>query len=589
MQGRERLRIIIDTANTEADMVVAATLGDANRPAPGPSRDSDASDSEGSEDDTFSLFSSKSSNANGAKARAVNTGHVAPDVTPVHERYINSALLKVPEDMRTFEDIGIGGWLERSLKALGMCDPTPVQRACIPPTLGGRDILASAPTGSGKTAAFALPIIHKLAPDPYGVFAVVLTPTRELAFQIGEQFQALGSGMSIRCEVIVGGMSMVKQAIALKRSPHVIVATPGRLAAHLSGPDPPRVAKCRFLVFDEADRLLNNLVGASDVGQGFVKDIVAIVNALPATQNGRQTLLYSATMTDKLRKIKSIMCEEAQPPFEFHVGGLLGGVAGNDPSCTTVSTLREHYIFIPDQVKHVYLVHLLRRFGPSSVVGALKGSAARKGGREIVVKSKPGSSSARLDENSAHEESSSVTSDAIPRAKSIIVFTSTCRSCQLMSETMLHLRVNCVALHSELTQRRRLAALGKFRSGAVDIMFATDVAARGLDIPEVDLVINYDVPRQPTEYVHRVGRTARAGRSGDSITVVSQFDVELVKAVEALTRKTMKELPTEHDEVMVSLNKASSAMQAAKMRIYDEENKEERCVSWKKRKRRKKR
>ena len=491
----------------------------------------------------------------------------------------------------TFNELGISEWLTRSLSALGMVDPTPVQRACIPPTLSGRDILASAPTGSGKTAAFALPIIERLAPDPYGVFAMVLTPTRELAFQIGEQFNALGSGMKIRCEVIVGGMDMVEQAVALKRLPHIIVATPGRISAHLTGPDPPRVAKCKFLVFDEADRLLNNLVGASENGEGFSADIIAIVNALPSAHEGRQTLLYSATITDKLRKIKSIMGQEKAVPFEFHVGGT---TTGDSPECTTVSTLREYFLFIPAQVKHVYLVHLLRRFGPESALDALKSSTARKGGKEIILKSRQKASKSSSSHTAAkHHNGSGESSDdeddddvvdAIPRARSIIVFTSTCRACQLMSETMMHLKINCVALHSELTQRRRLASLGKFRSGVVDIMFATDVAARGLDIPEVDLVINYDVPRQPEEYIHRVGRTARAGRSGDSITIVSQYEVDLIKAVEALTKKKMKELPTVHDEVMLLLNKSSNAVQAAKMRIYDDQNKDERCVSWKKRK-----
>ena len=156
-----------------------------------------------------------------------------------------------------FEQLGLSPWLQHACDSLGILTPTPIQAACIPETLKeNTNVLGHAQTGSGKTAAFALPILEKLSADPYGIYAVVLTPTRELAFQISDQFNAFGSAIRVRCETVVGGVDMLQQAIALKSRPHVVVATPGRLAAHLTGADPPFLRSAKFLVLDEADRLL---------------------------------------------------------------------------------------------------------------------------------------------------------------------------------------------------------------------------------------------------------------------------------------------------------------------------------------------
>jgi ATP-dependent RNA helicase DDX49/DBP8 len=157
---------------------------------------------------------------------------------------------------RSFQELGLCSWICDSCTAMGFKRPTPVQSTCIPAIIAGKDVLACAETGSGKTAAFALPILHKLSQDPYGVFAVVLTPTRELALQIAEQFEALGTPMGLRYELVIGGVNMMRQSLALKERPHVIIATPGRLRHHLEGPDPPDLSKVKFLVLDEADRLL---------------------------------------------------------------------------------------------------------------------------------------------------------------------------------------------------------------------------------------------------------------------------------------------------------------------------------------------
>lgn len=197
--------------------------------------------------------------------------------------------------MSDFKSLGLAGWLADSCHEMGLRVPSPIQRACIPPALQGRDVLGSAETGSGKTAAFALPILQTLSVDPYGVFAVVLSPARELAIQIADQFQALGARMGVRVCVIVGGRDMMQQALELGQRPHIVIGTPGRLADHFrSSGSAFTMAKARFLVIDEADRLLE---------LGFSEDVGFILSQLPSH---RQTLLFSATMSDALKRLQSL-------------------------------------------------------------------------------------------------------------------------------------------------------------------------------------------------------------------------------------------------------------------------------------------
>ncbi|KAJ2583653.1 putative RNA helicase, partial [Coemansia sp. RSA 1797] len=205
----------------------------------------------------------------------------------------------VPE-MCTFSALGLDSWLTSTLSAMSIHEPTEIQRACIGPILAGRDVIGGANTGSGKTAAFALPILQALAEDPFGVFAVVLTPTRELAVQIGEQFGVLGKGVNIKVTVAIGGVDMVTQALSLSRRPHIVVATPGRLADLIeSSADAVHLKRVRFVVLDEADRLLT---------ETFASDLAVIMDAVPKK---RQTLLFTATMTDSILALRDR--EGAQP------------------------------------------------------------------------------------------------------------------------------------------------------------------------------------------------------------------------------------------------------------------------------------
>ncbi|XP_022717594.1 DEAD-box ATP-dependent RNA helicase 36 isoform X2 [Durio zibethinus] len=397
-----------------------------------------------------------------------------------------------------FSELGLGEWAIQTCKELGMRKPTPVQTHCIPKILAGRDVLGIAQTGSGKTAAFALPILHRLAEDPYGVFALVITPTRELAFQLAEQFRALGSCLHLRCSVVVGGMDMITQAKALVSRPHVVVATPGRVKVLLEeNPDIPKVfQRTKFLVLDEADRVLD---------AGFEEELRVVFQCLP---KNRQTLLFSATMTGDLQTLLELSANKAYF-YEAYEG------------FRTVETLKEQYIFIPKTVKDAYLVHILSKMEDMNI-------------------------------------------------RSAIIFVSRCRDCHLLSLLLEELEVEAAALHSLKSQALRLSAVQHFKSGRVSILLATDVASRGLDIPAVDLVINYDLPRYPRDYVHRVGRTARAGRGGLAVSFITENDVDLVHEIEAELGKQLEKFECKENEVLSDFTKVCKAKRVATMKMMDD-------------------
>ena len=209
----------------------------------------------------------------------------------------NSSELNPPTQLQTptsFHSLSLDDWVVQACSSLGIRRPTPVQASCIPPILRGRDCIGCARTGSGKTAAFALPILQKLAVDPFGVFALVLTPTRELAIQIADQFKAFGAHIPARVAVVVGGMDMMEQGLALANKPHLVIGTPGRIADHIKSTDTLSLRRVRHLVMDEADRLL---------APSFQTDLETIFSALPAK---RQTLVFSATLTDTLEQLRAI-------------------------------------------------------------------------------------------------------------------------------------------------------------------------------------------------------------------------------------------------------------------------------------------
>ncbi|KAM9460792.1 putative ATP-dependent RNA helicase DDX49 [Clarias gariepinus] len=399
--------------------------------------------------------------------------------------------------MATFASLGLSEWLVDQCKQMGITRPTQVQEHCMPAILEGRDCMGCAKTGSGKTAAFVLPVLQKLSEDPYGIFCLVLTPTRELAYQIAEQFRALGKPLGLRDCIIVGGMDMVTQGLELSRKPHVVVATPGRLADHIRSSGTFDMKRLRFLIMDEADRLLEQ--GCTD----FTKDLEVILSIVPAK---RQTLLFSATLTDTLQELKSIAMNK---PFFWE----------HKSEVRTVEELDQRYILTPEKVKDAYLVNLIQKF------------------------------------QDEHDD------------WSIMIFTNTCKNCQILTMMLREFKFPAIALHSMMKQRQRFANLAKFKSNIFKILIATDVAARGLDIPTVQVVINHNTPGLPKIYIHRVGRTARAGRNGVSITLVTQYDIHLVNAIEEQIQAKLKEYPVQEKEVLKILTQVNVTRRQCEIKL----------------------
>ncbi|RHZ23135.1 hypothetical protein DYB26_000513 [Aphanomyces astaci] len=452
---------------------------------------------------------------------SVSTNIVAAAPTPTTEPTSTTSILT------TFADLGLDPWIAAKCKLLGLLKPTPVQANCIPPILAGRDVMGCAQTGSGKTAAFALPILHDLAKEIYGPFALVLTPTRELAYQIAEQFQALGSGLSLRTCVVVGGVDMMTQALTLQQRPHVLVATPGRLRDHMLRANPPNLKLIKYLVLDEADRLLTAT---------FAKDLAYLLGTSVGTSH--QTLLFSATMTADLTSLEKMAMTN---PFRFDA----------TPSATTVTTLKQSYLFVPAQIKPTYLLFLLQTL--------------------VHIDDDPDESSPSKKKPNKHRRQEVVGPNNSSNSQSMIVFVATCRMCQLLCEIAIEFNLPVVALHAVMGQSRRLAALGKFKAGTARILISTDVASRGLDIPDVSTVVNYDLPRDADDYIHRVGRTARAGRHGSAISLVTQHDIQLLHNIEAKVGKPLANYEDHAPEpqVLKLLNDVTTATRVAKMRLTE--------------------
>ncbi|XVF82508.1 hypothetical protein PTKIN_Ptkin16aG0054700 [Pterospermum kingtungense] len=386
------------------------------------------------------------------------------------------------EEIKCFKDLGLCEELVEACDCKGWKTPTKIQVEAIPHALQGKDLIALAQTGSGKTGAFALPILHALlethtkqrfksAPS---FFALVLSPTRELAIQISKEFESLGCGISLKCAVLVGGLDLMTEQIAIGKRPHIIVGTPGRVVDHLNNTRGFSLRMLKYLVLDEADRLLN---------EDFEKALDDILNVIP---RDRRTYLFSATMTKKVKKLQRACLRN---PVKIEAAS----------KYSTVDTLKQQYCFVPAKFKNCYLVYILTEMSG---------------------------------------------------CKSM-VFTRTRKATCLLSFILRNLNIRAIPINGQMTQSNRLGALNKFKSGECNVLVCTDVASRGLDIPSVDMVINYDIPTNSKDYIHRVGRTARAGRSGIAISLVNQYDVEWYKQIEKLIEKELPQCPTQEEEVLL--------------------------------------
>ncbi|HSR71611.1 MAG TPA: DEAD/DEAH box helicase [Kiloniellales bacterium] len=366
-----------------------------------------------------------------------------------------------------FAGLGLDDSICRALSAEGYQHPTPIQARAIPQLLAGRDLLGIAQTGTGKTAAFALPIMQRLAEGreragPRGTRALVLAPTRELAIQIAESFRTYGRHLPLRHAVVYGGVGQRSQVEALRRGVDVLIATPGRLL-DLYGQGHLRFDGLQYLVLDEADRMLD---------MGFIRDVRKIVAALPRR---RQTVFLSATMPDA---VATLAAEMLTDPLRVAV----------TPTATPVESVAQSVFFVSASDKRGLLVRVLQ-------------------------------------------------DPALARA---LVFTRTKHRANRVAEQLDRAGVAAEAIHGNKSQGARQRALESFRNGRSRVLVATDIAARGIDVDGVTHVINYELPNVPEDYVHRIGRTARAGAAGAAISFCDPEEQPYLRDIEALTRQRLE-------------------------------------------------
>jgi ATP-dependent RNA helicase RhlE len=366
----------------------------------------------------------------------------------------------------TFDTLGLSADLLQTVAQERYEQPTPVQAKAIPLVLAGRDVLAAAQTGTGKTAAFVLPILDRLrqhantsfSPARHPVRALILVPTRELAMQVDESVRTYGRTVPLRPAVVYGGIPIEPQIKTLRAGVEILVATPGRLLDHV-GQRTVNLSQVEVLVLDEADRMLD---------MGFLPDIRRIIELLPPR---RQNLMFSATFSDDIRKLAATILRD---PAIVEVA----------PRNTTAEGVRQIVYPVDRDRKEALLAHLIRKND----------------------------------------------------LRQVLVFTRTKLAASRLASVLEREGLDAVAIHSDRTQPERTRALEGFRNGTVRVLVATDVAARGLDIEELPHVVNFELPWSPQDYIHRIGRTARAGLEGDAISLVSIDEVDLLRGVQRLLK-----------------------------------------------------
>ena len=365
-----------------------------------------------------------------------------------------------------FASLGLIDPLLRALDALDYKTPTPVQSQAIPAVLKGRDLMAAAQTGTGKTAGFALPLLQRLTMEgpqvaPNSVRALVLVPTRELAEQVHESFRVYGQHLPLRTLAAYGGVSINPQMMKLRKGVDVLVATPGRLL-DLYRQNAVRFDQLQTLVLDEADRMLD---------LGFARELNELFVIVPQR---RQTLLFSATFSETIRELARLLLRD---PLSIEVS----------PRNTAAQTVKQSLITVDKKRKSELFCHLLK---------------ARRWGQ-------------------------------------VLVFVKTRKGVEELVGELQQMGVGADAIHGDKPQPARLRALERFKAGEVQVLVATDVAARGLDIDDLPLVVNFDLPHVAEDYVHRIGRTGRAGASGEAISLVCADEVQLLAAIEMLIRQVL--------------------------------------------------
>ena len=387
--------------------------------------------------------------------------------------------------MTQFIDFALNPAITKAVLAKGYTTPTPIQAQAIPPVMAGKDLLGVAQTGTGKTAAFALPILHRLAAvhvkaKPRHCRVLVLSPTRELATQIADSFRAYGSALGLSTTVVFGGVKYGAQIKALNVGVDVLVATPGRLIDHMNEGHL-NLSETEVFVLDEADQMLD---------LGFFQPIRKIVAKLP---HRRQNLFFSATMP---KEIKALASDLLKDPVEVSV----------TPPATTVDRVDQQILFVETARKRVLLAELYANADLSRT----------------------------------------------------IVFTRTKRGADRVAKHLIMCGVEAAAIHGDKSQPQREKALAAFKAGQVRALVATDIAARGIDISEVTHVINFELPNVPESYVHRIGRTARAGHTGKAISLVGDDERNLLKDIQKVTRQTIPSFDRRNDKYLAQAQAAEA-------------------------------
>ncbi|MFS0671353.1 DEAD/DEAH box helicase [Peribacillus frigoritolerans] len=368
--------------------------------------------------------------------------------------------------MTLFSELGLDRTSMKSIEKMGFEEASPIQAQTIPLALEGKDIIGQAQTGTGKTAAFGIPLMENIDINNENVQGIVIAPTRELAIQVSEELFKLGYGKRARVLAVYGGQDIDRQIRALKKKPHIIVGTPGRLLDHIKRKNI-KLGGVHTVVLDEADEMLN---------MGFIEDIELILSTVP---DERQTLLFSATMPDPIRKIAERFMQEP----------VLVRVKAKE---MTVDRIEQYYLELKESEKFDTLARLFDIQTPDLA----------------------------------------------------IVFGRTKRRVDELASALNIRGYMAEGIHGDLSQAKRLSVLKKFKDGNIDVLVATDVAARGLDISGVTHVYNFDIPQDPESYVHRIGRTGRAGKHGIAITFVTPRERGQLHAVEHTTKKRMEKLKT---------------------------------------------
>ncbi len=396
-----------------------------------------------------------------------------------------------------FDSLGLSAPLLKAIAEKGYSSPSPIQAEAIPAVLEGRDVMAAAQTGTGKTAGFTLPLLQLLSKGHTArngkIRALILTPTRELAAQVNNSVNTYGYNLPLKSAVVFGGVKIKPQINNLRTGRDILVATPGRLL-DLYNQKALSFSDLEVLILDEADRMLD---------MGFIHDIKKILGLLPKK---RQNLMFSATFSNQIRKLAKGLVNN---PIEISV----------TPRNTTVETIDQQAYHVEKNRKTSLLIQLIKK----------------------------------------------------GKWKQVLVFTKTKHGANRLTKNLNSKHISSAVIHGNKSQSARTKALAGFKSGDFRILVATDIAARGIDINELPHVINYDLPNVPEDYVHRIGRTGRAGKDGEAISLVSQEEVKLLRNIERLTKQI---IPLQKIEVSVPQiskeNKASNSQEekAKKKRKY---------------------